>query len=391
MAVAQQELPQGYPSPGHVTHDPEDIWRSQLAVAREAAGGDAGRRGEHRRGRHHQPARDDHRVGPRHRAPRWRRPSCGRAASRRIGARRIRAPGHEPRIRALTGLPLDAYFSGPEDRPHPRFVARPAPAGRGGRALLRDGRQLPPLAPDRRPAARDRRLQRQPDAALRHHRAALGPMALRDDRRAHGDAARGADRPPRSSARRRPICSGAPLPIARRRRGPAGRHLRAGLPDARQREEHLRHRRVRAPEHRRPAGGLAARPPLDHPLAARRGRPGGATPSRARSSPPGRRSAGCATGCASSRTARTWNVWPPRGDRDAGVVVVPAFVGLGAPHWDPDARGAIVGLTLRLARGGHRPGHARRHGLPGGGRPRRHGARRWRGHRQRCASTAARQ
>ena len=29
-----------------------------------------------------------------------------------------------------------------------------------------------------------------------------------------------------------------------------------------------------------------------------------------------------------------------------GVYFVPAFVGLGAPHWDPDARGAIFGLTL---------------------------------------------
>jgi glycerol kinase len=28
-----------------------------------------------------------------------------------------------------------------------------------------------------------------------------------------------------------------------------------------------------------------------------------------------------------------------------GVYVVPAFVGLGAPYWDPDARGTIVGLT----------------------------------------------
>jgi glycerol kinase len=28
-----------------------------------------------------------------------------------------------------------------------------------------------------------------------------------------------------------------------------------------------------------------------------------------------------------------------------GVVVVPAFVGLGAPHWDPYARGAIFGIT----------------------------------------------
>jgi glycerol kinase len=27
------------------------------------------------------------------------------------------------------------------------------------------------------------------------------------------------------------------------------------------------------------------------------------------------------------------------------VFVVPAFTGLGAPHWDPHARGAIIGLT----------------------------------------------
>ena len=29
----------------------------------------------------------------------------------------------------------------------------------------------------------------------------------------------------------------------------------------------------------------------------------------------------------------------------SGAVVVPAFTGLGAPYWDPDARGAILGLT----------------------------------------------
>ncbi len=33
-----------------------------------------------------------------------------------------------------------------------------------------------------------------------------------------------------------------------------------------------------------------------------------------------------------------------------GVVVVPAFAGLGAPYWNPDARGAVFGLT----RGSHR-------------------------------------
>jgi glycerol kinase len=34
----------------------------------------------------------------------------------------------------------------------------------------------------------------------------------------------------------------------------------------------------------------------------------------------------------------------------AGVVFVPAFVGLGAPHWDMEARGAIVGLTRGATR-----------------------------------------
>ncbi len=33
-----------------------------------------------------------------------------------------------------------------------------------------------------------------------------------------------------------------------------------------------------------------------------------------------------------------------------GVYVVPAFTGLGAPYWDPDARGAIVGLTRGTSR-----------------------------------------
>src|SRR5262249_20181290 len=30
---------------------------------------------------------------------------------------------------------------------------------------------------------------------------------------------------------------------------------------------------------------------------------------------------------------------------NGGVYLVPAFTGLGAPYWDPDARGAIVGLS----------------------------------------------
>ncbi|MFP6672538.1 MAG: glycerol kinase GlpK [Pirellulaceae bacterium] len=39
-------------------------------------------------------------------------------------------------------------------------------------------------------------------------------------------------------------------------------------------------------------------------------------------------------------------------DDSEGVIVVPAFVGLGAPYWDPAARGAILGLT-RGTQAGH--------------------------------------
>ena len=34
-----------------------------------------------------------------------------------------------------------------------------------------------------------------------------------------------------------------------------------------------------------------------------------------------------------------------------GVMVVPAFAGLGAPYWDPEARGAVLGLTRGSGRG----------------------------------------
>ena len=39
-------------------------------------------------------------------------------------------------------------------------------------------------------------------------------------------------------------------------------------------------------------------------------------------------------------------------DDNGGVYLVPAFTGLGAPYWDPDARGTIVGLT-RGSTAGH--------------------------------------
>jgi glycerol kinase len=37
-------------------------------------------------------------------------------------------------------------------------------------------------------------------------------------------------------------------------------------------------------------------------------------------------------------------------DPDQNVYLVPAFTGLGAPHWDPDCRAAVFGLTLGSGR-----------------------------------------
>ena len=113
VASAQQQYPQGFPSPGHVTHEPEDIWQSQLAVARDAVAAIPGG------------ATSIAALGitnQRETTVVWDRASGEPVApaivwQSRITAERcaaIRDAGHEPRVRALTGLPLDAYFSGPK-------------------------------------------------------------------------------------------------------------------------------------------------------------------------------------------------------------------------------------------------------------------------------------
>ena len=46
--------------------------------------------------------------------------------------------------------------------------------------------------------------------------------------------------------------------------------------------------------------------------------------------------------------------WPRSVADNGGVYLVPAFAGLGAPHWDPYARGTIVGITRGTDRRPHR-------------------------------------
>lgn len=109
-SVAQREFAQHFPRPGWVEHDPDEIWASQMGVAQEAISR-AGLR-----------ARDISAIGitnqrettilwdrgsgrPLHHAIVWqdRRtvPYCDRLAE----------AGHEPLIRERTGLVIDPYFS----------------------------------------------------------------------------------------------------------------------------------------------------------------------------------------------------------------------------------------------------------------------------------------
>jgi glycerol kinase len=112
VAAAQQPFEQRFPSPGHVTHDPEAIWSSQLEVARQVIRDVGGPERIAAIGITNQRETTivwDRATGaPIADAIVWQSRITARACER------LRAAGHEPLIRARTGLPLDAYFSGPK-------------------------------------------------------------------------------------------------------------------------------------------------------------------------------------------------------------------------------------------------------------------------------------
>ncbi|MFT4240699.1 MAG: glycerol kinase GlpK [Acidovorax sp.] len=111
VAQAQQELPQIYPQPGWVEHDPLEIWRTQLATAREALA-KAGIAANAIKAVGITNQREttvlwNRKTGqPVHHAIVWQdrraEPACAQ----------LRAQGHADAIQARTGLLIDAYFSG---------------------------------------------------------------------------------------------------------------------------------------------------------------------------------------------------------------------------------------------------------------------------------------
>ena len=110
-AVAQREFPQHFPADGEVEHEPEDLWATTIETCRKAMR-DAGAR-----------AADIAAIGianQRETTLLWHR-ATGRALHRAIVwqdrrtaglCTRLKEAGREPAVTAKTGLVLDPYFSG---------------------------------------------------------------------------------------------------------------------------------------------------------------------------------------------------------------------------------------------------------------------------------------
>ena len=108
--MAQQEFPQLFPGPGHVEHDPEAIWTTQLG---DGAGGRSPRPGI--------TAADLAAIGvtnQRETTVLWERDSGRPIANAIVWQSRITAPicdrlkaaGHEALFRSKTGLVVDRVF-----------------------------------------------------------------------------------------------------------------------------------------------------------------------------------------------------------------------------------------------------------------------------------------
>jgi len=110
-AVAQQEFPQHFPADGQVEHEPEDLWTTAVATCHDAMRiADASARDISAIGITNQRETTllwDRATGrPVHRAIVWQdRRTANHCA-------RLRADGHEAMFAAKTGLLLDPYFSG---------------------------------------------------------------------------------------------------------------------------------------------------------------------------------------------------------------------------------------------------------------------------------------
>src|SRR5262245_51945828 len=300
---------------------------------RDCARRSAGQR--NRRPRHHQLARDHDRLGAGHGPPHL---QCHRLAGsadggrlRRTAAGRTRAGdhgAHRTRVRSL-------FFSHQD-----RLAARPRgrrACGRAGRpARLRDGGQFLVVAAHRRQGTCERCHQCRAYPVDGYSQRKLGRGPLRTVRRPQCPAA-GDTRLRGRLWHHRSVRRADPHFRARRR--PAGRDGGTGLLRAWHDEVDLRHRLLRTAQHRGSAGDVEESPSDDRRLPARWHE--GAI-FIAGAAVQWLRDALKVIGAASDV-----NALAAAADPAEQLYLVPAFVGLGAPWWDAQARGALYGLTRK--------------------------------------------
>ena len=343
--MAQQELRQIYPEPGWVEHDPTEIWATQSGVMHEALA-KAGITG-----------RDVAAIGitnQRETTLLWER-ATGASARERD---RLAGPPDRARLRrAARGRPRGDVHREDGPRPRPLFLrheaevaARPragrAGAGRAGRARVRHGRHVARLEAHERGRARDRRLEREPDAALRHPHRDVGRRAPPTPRHPAGGAA------PRRAF------------VGRRRDDDSRRRVRPIAGIAGDQQAALFGQACDRPGLAKNTYGTGCFLLLNtgaHAVASKNRLLttvawdlGGVLTYALEGSVfiGGAAVQWLRDGLKLIRTAADVEALAASEPDNGGVYIVPAFAGLGAPHWDAYARGAIFGLT-RGSTAGH--------------------------------------
>ena len=342
-----QEFPQHFPQPGWVEHEPEEIWQAVLRSLPRGARGLPG--APHLRSASPTSARRPC-CGTARRCSRRAARSSGRTGAPPASASGCSEAGHEPRVAELTGLRLDPYFTATKlawlAEHEPARLGRASPPGRtavgtvdsylvarltGGAAHVTDAEQ------------------RQPHAAVRpaHRRLVATSCASCSACRSRHC--------PRSSRRYGEVGRtdpaaflGLDLPIA----GIAGDQQAAlfgqGCYD--------------------PGAASAPTAPARSCWSTPAARPGAVGAAAHHASPgctPTARStyalegAVFVTGAAVQwlrdglqliGSAQEIEALARQVPDSGGVVFVPALTGLGAPHWDPDARGTVLGITRGTTR-----------------------------------------
>jgi len=341
VASSQREFEQTYPTPGDVRHDPEAIWAAQVATGREVIAAVGGAEAIAAVGVTNQ----------RETAVVWERSGGRPVADAIVWQSRVTAPfceqlraaGHEPTVRAKTGLPLDAYFSGPKFRQilledpslRPRAEAGELAAGTvesfliwrltGGRVHVSD------VSNASRTLLLDIHQAEWDDELLRLMEVPAPLLAsIRSSSEIYGETD--------------PRLFGRSIPIA----GSAGDQQAATFGQA----------CYAAGEAKVTLGtgafllaNTGSEPIASaHGLLATIGWQLGPTAPLVYAAEGSVFVTGAAVqwlrdGLGLIGRSADVEALAVRADNSGGVVFVPAFVGLGAPYWDPDARGTIVGLT----------------------------------------------